>query len=164
LLFLCRFQLYFHRLLSNVHITYPGGGTLEDAANTVPEDEAKYPEQWYFGVLPSYGAYVRHARGITFNNVRFDLVNSDLRPAIVCDDVDDLELSSFRASGYLETEALIRLRQTRRVFIHGSRPLNKITTFLQVERENRDEILLTANDLRNVRTEIEVVGEAEDEK
>jgi hypothetical protein len=134
--------------LSDIHITFPGGGTREDAAIVVPEDETMYPEQFFFGVLPAYGAYLRHVRGITFHNVRFELEDADRRPALYAEDVEDLELVAFRAEGDLEAESLIRLVDARSVFVQGSRPLNEVATFVCVEEGNPEEVLLLNNDLR----------------
>ncbi len=55
--------------LSNMRIHYRGGGTSADAKIEVPENEKNYPEPSMFGKLPVYGFYIRHARGITFDNV-----------------------------------------------------------------------------------------------
>ncbi len=45
-----------------------------------------------FGVTPSYGFFVRHARGITFDNVELSYDGSDQRPAVMFDDVDGIDL------------------------------------------------------------------------
>jgi hypothetical protein len=74
--------------LENVVISYPGGGTPEDATREVPEDIARYPEQYFFGVLPSWGAYIRHARNITFKNVELRTSAPDQRERIVLEDVE----------------------------------------------------------------------------
>ena len=75
-------------VLENIEVSYPGGGTTEDAARVVPEDVARYPEQFFFGVLPSWGAYVRHAKDVTFKNVKMSLRAPDQREMIVTDDVE----------------------------------------------------------------------------
>ena len=41
--------------LRDVYISFPGGGTAEEAQIQVAEDEARYPEQFFFGTLPSWG-------------------------------------------------------------------------------------------------------------
>ncbi len=134
---------------SNVHITFPGGGTAEEASRLdVPEMKDHYPEYHMFGTLPAYAMYVRHARGITLHDVTFDLASDDLRPALVADDVQDLELDGFRAQGSPGASSLIRLCASRGVYIHGSRPLNDVETFISVEGDCRGEILLEGNDLR----------------
>lgn len=78
--------------LSNIRIHYKGGGTKEDAARVVPENEKNYPEPSMFGVLPAYGFYVRHAKGITFDNVKVTYENAEARPAFVFDNARDIDL------------------------------------------------------------------------
>lgn len=75
-------------VLENIKISYPGGGTREDAERVVPEDIARYPEQFFFGVLPAWGAYIRHARNIEFKNVVMQTRSADARQKIVLDDVE----------------------------------------------------------------------------
>ncbi len=74
--------------LENVKISYPGHGTAVDAGRLVAEDESRYPEQFFFGVLPSWGAYIRHARNIEFNKVELIARSSDARQKLHLDDVD----------------------------------------------------------------------------
>ena len=74
-------------LLENIKIAYPGG-VKEDIKRVVPEDETRYPEQYFFGVLSAWGAYVRHAKNIEFKNVEMTLREEDARQKIVLDDVD----------------------------------------------------------------------------
>ena len=86
--------------LSDIHVTFPGGGTREEAARRdLPELEDQYPEYFMFGVLPAYGLYARHVRGLTLDNVRLELASPDLAPAVTCDDVEDLEISGLKADG-----------------------------------------------------------------
>jgi len=75
-------------VLENIKISYPGYGTEEDTKGVVPEDENRYPEQYFFGVLPAWGAYIRHAKNIEFKNVEMTLRGSDERQEIVLDDVE----------------------------------------------------------------------------
>jgi len=74
--------------LENIEISYPGGGSQRDAERVFPEDEKRYPEQFFFGVLPAWGAYIRHAKNITFKNVKLTTRNPDNREMIVLDDVE----------------------------------------------------------------------------
>ena len=77
--------------LSNIRIHYRGGGTTEDAKREPPENEKNYPEPSMFGKLPAYGFYIRHARGITFDNVEVSYENAESRPALMLDDVKGAE-------------------------------------------------------------------------
>ena len=137
---------------SGIYITFPGGGSLEDAQRIVPEMRDHYPEYHMFGTLPAYGIYLRHAKGIKLEDVHLDFDTADLRPALVCEDIEDLELSGFRAEVDANSEALIRLKDTSGVFIHGSRPLTKVKAFVRLE--GTSDLLLEGNDLRKADKEI----------
>jgi hypothetical protein len=131
---------------SGLHLTFPGGGSQEDAQRAVPELRDRYPEYHMFGTLPAYGLYLRHVKGLTFEDVTLDTATPDLRPALVGEDVEDLELSNFRAAG--TGPALLRLRDARQVYLHGCRPLGDVALFLSVEGDGSRGILLQTNDLR----------------
>jgi hypothetical protein len=89
----------------------------------------------------------RHAAGLTLNNVRFDLASPDLRPAVTCDDVVDLEIAGLKAAGNREAESLIRLQETKSALIQGTRLLGAAGMFLRVEGSHSREITLIGNDL-----------------
>jgi len=62
----------------NIHLTFGGGGTAEDASRRdVPQIFGEY---FRLGPMPAYGLYARNARGITMQNVRFQVSTPDLRP------------------------------------------------------------------------------------
>jgi hypothetical protein len=132
---------------SGLHLTFPGGGNQEEAQRVVPELRDRYPEYHMFGTLPAYGIYLRHVKGLTFEDITLDTATPDLRPALVGEDVEDLELSNFRAAG-ASPAALLRLREARQVYLHGCRPLGEVALFLSVEGTGSQGILLQANDLR----------------
>lgn len=75
-------------VLENVEIVYDGGGTAEDAAVEVPEREAQYPEAFFFGKLPAWGAYIRHAKNVTFDNVKMSTLKPDARERLVLVDAE----------------------------------------------------------------------------
>lgn len=77
--------------LSNIRIHYKGGGTKEDTRREPPENEKNYPEPSMFGVLPAYGFYIRHARGISFENVLVSFEKDDFRPAFMINDGKNIE-------------------------------------------------------------------------
>jgi len=146
---------------SNIDITFHGGGTAEQAARrNVPDLERDYPEMYMFGELPAYGLYMHHVSGVVLDNVTFRLAHEDLRPAIVCDDVDDLELAGFKAAGSKNAESLIRLENSSNIFIRGSRPLNAIGTFLRVEGARSKDIRLSGNKLNLARKQVETTAGA----
>ena len=58
----------------------------------MPEVIKEYPEFSMFGELPAWAFYVRHAKGISFKNIKVTLDNTDFRPAFVFDDVQNLKM------------------------------------------------------------------------
>ena len=85
--------------LKNISVTTAGGGRREvaevpiDKLTAVPEQADKYPEFSMFGELPAWAFYIRHAEGITFQNVSFQAANKDFRPAFVIDDAENVQLN-----------------------------------------------------------------------
>jgi polygalacturonase len=75
--------------ISNVQVQHQGGGTKENAAIRPPEAETRYPEPGMFGGMPSQGFYVRHVKGIQFDNIEIQAAKDDLRPAFVLQDVEN---------------------------------------------------------------------------
>ena len=145
--------------LSNVNITYRGGGLLCSIEEAVPEVEEKYPDPRMFGALPSYGLFCRHARGVTLSNVRLALgerfwrfnytdhddvvwdtpdgIPTPTMPghagrALVFDDVEDLVIDLLRAEGSAEGEPVVMLRDVTQARIRGAVPGVGTKVFLEV--------------------------------
>lgn len=86
-------------VIRDVIVNCMGNGTLDDFKREVPENEKAYPENRMFGnSLPSYGLYVRHARNIYLDNIQFNLINPDFRPAIWFEDAKDITLRAYKAT------------------------------------------------------------------
>jgi hypothetical protein len=83
--------------LQNIRLVFKGGGTKENAERVPPEQEKEYPEPSRFGVMPAYGLYARHVRDLEIADFRVGFEKEDLRPAMVCEDVDGLEIDNFKA-------------------------------------------------------------------
>jgi polygalacturonase len=90
--------------LKNIEIHYPGGGNPLfakvglDELDKVPEMAVSYPEFSMFKELPAWGFYVRHAKGITFENVSLFCKKKDYRTALVLDDVHGAKIKSFEVT------------------------------------------------------------------
>ena len=132
---------------NGLHLTFPGGGSQEEAQRAVPELRDRYPEYHMYGTLPAYGFYLRHAKGLTFEDVTLETASPDLRPALVGEDVEDLELANFRATGTGQ-EPLVRLCDVRQAYLHGCRPEGEAALFLKVKGAGSQGILLQGNDFR----------------
>jgi polygalacturonase len=84
--------------LSNIRIYYKGGGKAEQAAREIPEFEKEYPEPYRFGIMPSYGFFIRHVKDLMVNNVEVTLLSDDQRPAFILDDVKGADLMFVKGS------------------------------------------------------------------
>jgi len=91
---------------------------LEDVHRHIPERESAYPENFMFheispetglrhADLPAYGMYIRHARNITLDNVQFNLMQPDRRPALWLEDAKDITLKGLKAPLPLDGQELI---------------------------------------------------------
>jgi hypothetical protein len=84
--------------LENIEITYPGRASKGMAyvpltrLNQVPEQIGEYPEFHMFRELPSWGFYIRHAKGISMKNISLNLEQPDFRPPFVFDDVSEIKM------------------------------------------------------------------------
>jgi hypothetical protein len=130
---------------NNVHITYEGGGTADDASvREVPQRAGEYFE---LGVLPAYGMYARNVRGLTLHDVRFEVATPDLRPALVFDHVVDSSINGFSAQGNPAAESLLRFVNTRDVLLTSARVLTPAAAFAQIEGESNEKITIEGGDL-----------------
>jgi polygalacturonase len=118
----------------------------------IPEYAERYPEARMFGRLPASGVYVRHAREIRIKNTEFGTDLPEERPAIVCDEVHDLELCGLTMSAPSSAEAAIELRNTSDAFIQGARVTQQAASMLHVSGASSHHIVLSANDLSRVGT------------
>jgi len=83
--------------ISNVRHHMVGGLTPADAVADPPELENGYPEPTMFGTLPAFGFFIRHANGVTLDNVEVRFENQDTRTAFAIRDVTDVDLHHARA-------------------------------------------------------------------
>ncbi len=128
----------------DVHVTFPGGGTAEQAAvRDVPKVAGEYYE---IGVPPAYALFARNVRGLTLHNVRFELTADDLRPAVVFDHVKDAAVNGLSVQGVERAESLLRFIETSDVLLSGSRVLTPSAVFLQVEGAASKQIAIDGGD------------------
>jgi hypothetical protein len=130
---------------SNVHLTFGGGGTAEEAARRdVPKVFGEYFE---LGPIPAYGLYARNARGLTLQNVRFEVSEPDLRPAVIFDHVEDAAIYGLNVQGNPRAESVLRFIDSKQALLTASRVLTPSGPFLQLEGESCDGIIVEGGDL-----------------
>jgi polygalacturonase len=119
--------------LSNIRLIYRGGLTLDqvakqpaDLVNTfffrasggvpprepydTPEREKEYPEPSMFGMMPAYGFFIRHAKGIELDGVDVSFAKEDRRPAFVFDSVEGVALENCRAAKAEAVPSLVMMK------------------------------------------------------
>lgn len=103
--------------LSNLRLSFEGGGTKADAERGIPEKAADYPEYSMFGRLSAYGLYCRHVKGLKLFNVELQLEKADQRHGVVFEDVEDALIDCLDAPLSPDTNKMIRLTDVKNVFI-----------------------------------------------
>ena len=82
--------------LENIRLICNGGGT--NASGQMPRELGKgYPEPQMLGAMPAYGLFARHVRGLELANVTTSFTKDDARPAMICTDVQGLEIDNWKA-------------------------------------------------------------------
>jgi len=147
---------------SNFSIIAPGGGKDSDGKiRTVPELDRIRPSLFQFReIIPAYGIYARHVKGLYLDNMIMNTETPDDRPAVICYDVINLELSDSKASVTPDAECMIRLQDVQQAWIRNCQPFGSNNTFLQVEGEESRGILLSGNDLRKFNNSFSLINGA----
>ncbi len=96
-------------------------GQAEWVRREIPEVANGYPEAWMMGRLPAYGFFVRHADRVRLRNVECITDKPDGRPAIVCNDTQDLILDGLELTAPAGNAAPIELQSVQRAFVTGMR-------------------------------------------
>lgn len=146
--------------LSNIRIDTVERGEAAWADLEIPERANSYPEARMFGRLPAYGFYCRHVKGLRMRGVEVTAAEGEARPALVCDDVKDLDLDGFRSSAVVPGQPVVRLIETRDAFLRGCRAPRDTGAFLEVKGAASERISLAACDLISARKDVEVTGGA----
>ncbi|MEI6945851.1 glycoside hydrolase family 28 protein [Paraflavisolibacter sp. H34] len=111
--------------LNNIRIYYrPIDSPATRIQTMVPEYEKTYPEPQKFGVLPSYGFFIRHVKGIELNNVEVSYLGQETRPAFFLDDVKGADFFRIKAQK-APSVPRFQLNKVSDLNITGSGPLDK---------------------------------------
>ncbi len=131
--------------LSNIHLTFGGGGTAEDAARRdLPEIAGEY---FMMGPMPAYGLYARGVHGLTVQNIRLQVASPDLRPAVIFDHVVDATIYGINVQGNTSAESAARFIDSKDILMNSPRLLTPAAVFLQVEGSENENIIVDGGDL-----------------
>lgn len=133
--------------LSNIRIDSEENGTADLVSRKIPETEKAYPEAREFGKLPAYGFYCRHVTGLRLRNIEFRASDKEERPAIFCEDVKNLDINGLRSQPIVGSQPVVKLVQSKQVFLQNCSPSAETKTFLEVSGGNSESIVLNSNNL-----------------
>jgi hypothetical protein len=85
-----------------------------------------------FGVLPTYGMFVRHAKNIQFNNIQFYVESEDLRPPFLLEDVESCRIKDVMADVHNET-SFIQASNINDIFIQNPTPSSACRSVIDIE-------------------------------
>ncbi len=140
--------------LSDIDIVVEGGAAAFPPGQEIPEALGRDPVTNKYGIEPAYGFFCQHVKRLRLRNVNFGWEKPDQRPALICEDVEDLELDRFVGPSLSDASPLIVQRDVRRAFIRGC-PVPKDTgVFLRLEGKN-EHITVVGNDLSLANTAFE---------
>jgi hypothetical protein len=138
----------------NVHLTFGGGGTAEDAARRdLPQIAGEY---FMLGPMPAYGLYARNSRALTLQNVRFQLSQPDLRPAVIFDHVEDAAINGLSVDGNPQAESALRFIDTKQALLTAARVLTPASAFLQIEGTGNEAIVVDGGYLAKAATPLKL--------
>ncbi len=131
--------------LSNIRIDSEEAGREEWTTAEVPEKANSYPEARMFGRLPAYGLYARHVKGLRLRGVEFGAASGEKRPAVICDDVRDLDINGFRSAAVASDQPAIWLKRTNSAFLTNCVAPRDGKVFLKAE--SSEQVALGSNHL-----------------
>lgn len=105
--------------LDGINVSRKGGGKQVGGLD-VPENPGKYPEAAMFGKLPAYAFFVRHAGGLALRNIHLRRKEAGVRPAMILDDVREVEPDGFRA-GAVAAQPVLWFHNAMGVVVRGAR-------------------------------------------
>ena len=146
--------------ISDCRIRTVAQGFADWTHRDIPEVIDQYPESWMMGRLPAYGFYVRHADRVRLRNIEIIADKPDFRPAIVCDDVNDVIIAGLELSAPSGGAPVFDLRNTRRAFLMGMRAPVGSNVFAQVSGKNSTDIRLVGNSLGHGQRAVDYAGGA----
>lgn len=141
--------------LENIEINLAGGGTVENARQQVPEAVDQYPEVKTFGPLvPAYGVWARHVTGLKLVNITLHLDSNDRRPAFICEDGKNIELTGWKIPETSGAPSVIRLENVENARISKMEVKGKADVLVKVEGTNSKGIRLEKNKAPGIKNAI----------
>jgi len=105
---------------SNINIWYKAiDSSQAQIQKVVPEFIDSYPEPAKFGVMPSYGFFLRHVENVEMHNINIYHLGKEVRPALIFDDVQGAEVYNVDAQ-QSENSSILRLKNSGNIDLKDS--------------------------------------------
>lgn len=144
--------------LSDIRLVYTGAGADFKPLEEVPERIPDYPDADMFEGLPAYGLYCRHVDGLKLRNVQLLYEGDESRPALVCDDVRELELDSLTTMTS-HADSLIRFINVQNALVRGCTAPKEAPLFLDALGPETRGVSVMSNDLGRAKRGLRVAAE-----
>lgn len=125
--------------LSNLKISYAGGGSWKGDLSEFPEKEKEYPDADMFGEkLPAYGFFCRHVQNLSMQDVVLKTEMPDKRPSLVAVDVNGLDMYRYRVPALQSGIAAVQLSGVKKATFRACEiPQNKRAYFSFSDDKNQ---------------------------
>ncbi len=135
---------------NNIHLTFGGGGTAEDASRRdLPQIAGEY---FMLGPMPAYGFYARNSHGLTLQNIRLQVSTPEMRPAVIFDHVEDVAVNGLSVEANSAAESALRCINSKHILLTASRLLTSTAIFLQLEGSENENIKIDGGDVSKAAT------------
>lgn len=142
--------------LEDIDITFPGGGTQQDAMrrDIIDMDRIDYRKGGYWtddknvwGIPPAFGLYARHVKGLTLSNVKLGLASADMRSAATFFDCERLELSHVDTQSQADIPIVTMVNSSSAVLSNVQS--ESLSILLRLEGKKSADVELLNNDKRH---------------
>jgi len=87
------------------------------------------------------------------------LTATEARPVIFCDDVKDLDIAGLRSATIVGTQPVVKLVQTQKALLQNCSAPAGTKTFLEVQGDKTEDIVLMNSQLRAAKQAVEAGSE-----
>jgi len=136
--------------LSDIRLKF-AGGVEKDPGGKLDEFADQYPEATMWGILPSYGFFVRHVHGLRMHDLSIGYQQDDVRAAMVLSDVSDMRIDNSDMMISSKASAVIVLEKVSGLTLAGSAIKGNAGSLFKLIGDENARISVLGNDLRDVR-------------
>jgi len=137
----------------NIHISNVTASQTRQAANLLGLDEMSIQDVTFTNINMDArrGFEFRNVDDIEFHHVT---INAETGPALMGTNVNNLELNGVKTQYPQNGAPVVRLKNTRNVYVHGANPLPGTKEYLAVSGPECENIVVTGNNFQHVKNPV----------